>query len=78
MAGWFPTIGKDVERELVEEIAQSFRTKLAKIFGITMIQDHAGEFGAAGKIYLTIRHTDPKIGDCHMTMEVTQIKKGMV
>ncbi len=76
--GFFTTKSDDAERTRTNEIAASFRDKLAKSFGVTFTQDHGGEFGDAGTIWLTIRHKDPVLGDCHMTMKVVKISKGMV
>jgi len=66
------------DRKVAEDIAATFRAKLTDHFGVTMVQDHAGDHGRAGAIYLTLRHKVEGIGDCHMTMEVVAIKKGMV
>lgn len=65
------------DRKAVADMAETFYDKLTQNFGVTFVQDHGGEFGPAGKIYLTIRHKDKKLGDCHMSMEVIAIKKGM-
>lgn len=69
---------RDDNSETSLKIAKSFQKKLANNFGITFIQDHSGEFGDAGALYLTLRHTDPEIGACHMTMKVQKIARGML
>lgn len=75
---FYPPLENDPEVAEAQELAKAWHTALARHFGITFQQDQDGSFGDIGSVYLTLRAKLPKVGDCHITMKVQRIKRGMV
>lgn len=53
-----------MDRQTTRDLIEMARKKLAKEFGVTVVEDHSGEFGPLGATYLTIRWSpDEKTGE---------------
>lgn len=56
-------------KQTVDQVIEVMRVKLAKEFGVTVVQDHNGAHGPAGMRYMTLR-----FGDHAVSFQVTSIE----